>query len=228
MVCFLMIGAALVSFAQVYKGEAETKNGSAAFLLHYVEYSGFRYLFYIDGVSVFLDEANMERLGAALDKFAEWEEIARVERITLTKTIDSVTFTGFHYDHTFFREPVTFYLVFTGGPSGTAAPESESDVMDSILDDSTIDGGITADSGAGSGITGGTGPGDGMADNADNAANTQPSPYTLFVDTTLDRITPFRLSSITVHDMRAALSPEKLLEAWDAYEQQRALEGMFQ
>jgi hypothetical protein len=50
----------------------------------------------------------------------------------------------------------------------------------------------------------------------------------LFIDTSLDRIVPFHLSSETVQDILDALSPEKIAEARAAYERQKALEDMFQ
>ena len=181
--CFLACTAVSVSFAQIYTGEAATKNGTESFALHYIEYAQYRFLLYIDGVSVFLDEENIARLETILEKFVEWEEIANAEQITLTKTIDSITFTSFHFSHTFFREPVVFYFVFTGGPV-----EQPDDFLESEI---------------------------------------PPTRYTIYIDTTLERIVPFRLSSNTIREMQEALTPEKLSEAWDAYENQKALEEMF-
>jgi len=51
--------------------------------------------------------------------------------------------------------------------------------------------------------------------------------YDLYIDTTLDKITPFRLSSTMVQEFLDAISPEKITEAREAYEQQRALEELF-
>jgi len=177
--CVLFFCTVSISFAQIYRGEGETKNGTVAFRLNFVEYTGYSCLFYIDGTSIFLDEDNITQFETVLEKFIAWEEMAEEEQITLTKTIDSVTFTSFHYNYTFFKEPVTFYFVFTGGP-------------------------------------------------VENTGEEQETRYTLYIDTTLDRIVPFRLSSKTVEEMYLALSPEKLTEARDAYERQRALEEMFQ
>jgi hypothetical protein len=191
--CFLALCAVSFSFAQIYRGEAEIKNGTAAFSLNYVEYTGYQCLLFIDGVSIFLDEDNMARLEAILEKYIEWEEIAEAEQISLTKTIDSITFSSFHYNHTFFKEPLIFYFVFTGGPE-------------------KISGAVTSEGGG---------------ENTGNSAGPVPTRYTLFVDTTLDRITPFRLGSKTIKEMQLALSPEKLAEARDAYERQKALEELF-
>ena len=176
-----MLCAVSLSFAQIYRGEGTTKDGTVVFSLNFVELSGHQYLLFIDGVSVFLDDDNIAQLGAILEKFIAWEEIAMEEQISLTKTIDSITFARFHYSNTFFREPVIFYFVFTGRPQ--------------IAGESTGD--------------------------------TKETRYTLFIDTTLDRIVPFRLSSKTIREMQLALTPEKLNEALEAYKRQRALEEMF-
>ena len=193
--CFLLVCTISLSFAQIFRGEGETKNGTVAFSIHFVEYTGCRYLFYIDGVSIFLEEDNMIRLGAVLEKFTEWEDMAAHEQISLTKTIDSITFTNFHFNYTFFREPLILYFVFTGGPVETASSPAVSDLL--------------------------------TEESTEKSGETPAARYTLYVDTTLERITPFRLDSKTVQEMLFALSPEKLSEAWDAYERQRALEGMF-
>ena len=181
--CFLVFNTVFLSFAQICKGEGETKNGTISFSLHYVEYADYRYLLYIDGVSIFIEEDQITGLEAILDKFVEWEEIADAEQIALTKTIDSITFTSFHFSHTFFRQPVIFYFVFTGGPV-----ESSGNIKDTEIPSTR---------------------------------------YTLYIDTTLDKIIPFRLSSKTIREMQAALTPEKLNEAWEIYENQKALEEMF-
>ena len=182
--CFLLLCIASFSFAQIFTGEAATKNGTEGFSLHYVDYADYRCLLFIDGVSIFIKEDQIAHLEAILEKFADWEEIANAEQIFLNKTIDSITFTSFHFSHTFFREPLVFYFVFTGILVQTAGSFEGSDLP--------------------------------------------PIQYILFVDTTLDRIDPFRLSSKTIQEMREALTPEKLSEAWDAYENQKALEEMFQ
>jgi hypothetical protein len=184
--CFLALCIIPLSFAQIYRGEAETKNGTVTFSLNFVEYTGYRCLLFIDGVSIFLDEDNMVQLESVLGKYIEWEEIAEAEQISLTKTIDSITFSSFHFNHSFFKEPLVFYFVFTGGPEKKSG-------------------------------------------GSENADNTEPVPvrYTLFIDTTLDRIAPFRLSSKTVKEMQLALSPEKLTEARDTWERQKALEELF-
>ena len=168
--CLLMFFIVSFSFSQIYKGEATTKNGTISFMLHYVEYADYHCLLYIDGVSIFIKEEQVTHLETILDKFFEWEEMANEEQISLTKTIDSITFTSFHFSHTFFREPVVFYFVFTGGPT---------------------------------------------------------EGYSLFIDTSLEKIIPFRLSLKTIQEMQEALTPEKLSEAWEIYENQRALEEMF-
>ena len=181
--CLLLLCIASLSFAQIYNGEAESKNGREKFSLHYIEYANYRCLLYIDGVSIFIEENQIEHLKAILEKFAEWEELAAAEHINLTKTIDSITFSSFHFNHTFFREPLIFYFVFTGGP---------------VSQQSHIP-----------------------------AGEEPPAQYSLFIDTTLERVAPFRLSSFTIREMQEALAPDKLDEAWDAYENQKALEGMF-
>jgi len=172
--CFFLACTVSLSFGQIYRGDAETKNGTIDFSFNFVEHTEYRYLLYIDGVSIFMDEDNIAGFKAILEKFIEWEEIAGTERINLTKTIDSITFSLFYFSRTFFKEPLKFYFVFTGGPD-----------------------------------------------------DTKPARYTLFIDTTLDKIVPFRLSSKTVRELQLALSPEKLKEALESYEQQRALEDMF-
>ncbi|MCL1928409.1 MAG: hypothetical protein FWG07_06435 [Treponema sp.] len=181
--CFLVFSTVFHSFAQIYKDEGITRNGTVSFSLHYIEYTDYRYLLYIDGVSIFIKEDQIAHLEAILEKFVEWEEMAAAEQISLTKTIDSITFTSFHFNHTFFRQPIIFYFVFTGGPI-----EPSEDITDTEI---------------------------------------PPTRYTLFIDTTLEKIIPFRLSSKTIQDMQAALTPEKLSEAWDTYENQKALEEMF-
>ena len=193
--CFLLVYTISLSFAQIFRGEGETKNGTSVFSIHFVEYTGYKYLFHIDGVSIFLDEDNMVKLETVLEKFTEWEETAKNEQIALTKTIDSITFSNFHYSHTFFKEPLILYFVFTGGPVETANSPAVS--------------GFSAE------------------ENTEKNGEAPATRYTLYVDTTLERITPFRLDSKTVQEMLFALSPEKLTEAWDAYERQRALEEMF-
>ena len=195
MLCFLMFCTVSLSFAQIFKGEGEVKGGVVRFSLHYVEYADYRYLLYIDGVSIFIEEDKIIRLGAILEKFAEWEEMAEAGQISLTKTIDSISFSSFHFNHTFFKESLVFYFVFTGGPVEAA---------------------------------GGFGGGNTETNEGTAAGPEAPlTRYTLFVDTTLDRIVPFRLSSKTVREMQAALIPEKLTEAFNAYERQKALEEMF-
>lgn len=189
--CFLLLCIVSVSFAQIFRGEGEIKDGRVSFSLHYVEYADYRYLLYIDGVSIFIEKDQLVRLEAVLEKFTEWEEMAKTEQISLTKTIDSIPFSSFYYNHTFFKEPVIFYFVFTGGPPGTPGSGTRTE-------------GTTANS------------------------ETPPARYLLFIDTTLERITPFRLASKTVEEMLAAITTEKLREALDAYEQQKALEEMFQ
>ena len=174
--------AASFSFGQIYRGEGEGKGGPAAVSLHFVDYADYRYLLLVDGVSVFMEETALDRLKAILEKFRAWEAVAAGSRTALTKTIDSITFNSFHYSHAFFREPLVFYFVFTGGPIAAAPP---------------------------------------------NSAEETPAKYTLFVDTTLDRIAPFRLSSEAAAELLEALSPEKLAEAREAWERQKALEESF-
>ena len=183
LLCFLVFTTAFLSFAQIYKDEGTTRNGTVNFSLHYVEYADYRYLLYIDDVSVFIKEDQIAHLEAILDKFVEWEEMAATGQISLTKTIDSVTFTSFHFNHTFFRQPVIFYFVFTGGPIEPSGDTTDTEIP--------------------------------------------PTRYTLFIDTTLEKIIPFRLSSKTIREMQAALAPEQLSEAWEIYENQKALEEMF-
>jgi len=185
--CFAAFCIVSGSFAQIYRGEAEGKEGPAAFSIHFIEYPGCRYFFFINGISVFMDDDNVARLKAVLEKYGAWETLAAGE-ISLTKTIDSVTFASFYYNHTFFNEPLVFYFVFTGGPSERPG---------------------------GGAVSGGA------------SGETPAIRYTLFVDTSLAAISPFRLSSKTVQELLDALSPENLAEARNAYERQRALEEMF-
>ena len=200
--CFLALCVVSGSFAQIYRGEAEGKEGTAPFSVHFIEYADYRYFFYINGISIFMNEDTIARLKAVLEKYNAWETLAAGE-ISLTKTIDAVTFTGFHYNNTFFNEPLVFYFVFTGGPlerSGTAKAAG---------------GAVLPEGGA-------VPPAGGAVSGGAPAAW-----YTLFVDTNIDAISPFRLSSKTVQELLDALSPENLTEARNAYERQRALEDLF-
>jgi hypothetical protein len=167
-----------LSFGQIFRCEAEGKSGRTVVALHFLDFANYRYLFYTEDVGIFLDEANLAQLKAVLEKFKTWETLATEGQMTLTKTIDTITFTGFYHSRTFYKEPAVFYFIFTGSFLETtgAAPLAQ---------------------------------------------------YVLYVDTTLDKITPFRLSSSMVQDMLDAISPEKLTEARDAYEQQKALEDLF-
>ncbi|MDR1144113.1 MAG: hypothetical protein LBK77_07865 [Spirochaetaceae bacterium] len=178
MLCLLALCLSAAVSAQIFRGEGEVKNAAVSLSFHYIDYSSYRYLLYIDGVSVFLTEDHVSRLREILDKFEAWKTQAEAEQAALTKTIDMITTGEFHYNHTFFKEPLSFYFVFTGGPAAALG--------------------------------------------ADPAAV-----YTLFVDTTLDRITPFRLSAETVRSFQDALTPEHLEEARDAYVRQKALEELF-
>jgi hypothetical protein len=51
--------------------------------------------------------------------------------------------------------------------------------------------------------------------------------YSLFVDPSVDTLVPFNLTRDQAEEFLAALSPEKLAEARDAYERQKALEALF-
>ncbi|MDR2073615.1 MAG: hypothetical protein LBP60_09325 [Spirochaetaceae bacterium] len=105
-----------LSFGQIFRCTGELKSGTIPVSLHFVEYLQFRYLLLVGEVSIFLEESHIDQLRMILDKFETWETLAREGQIALTKTIDSVKFSEFHYNHTFFKEPLTFYFVFTGGP----------------------------------------------------------------------------------------------------------------
>lgn len=59
-----------------------------------------------------------------------------------------------------------------------------------------------------------------------SAANPE-TRYTLFVDTNLEKIKPFRLSSEQVQEFLNALLPEKLAESHEAYMERKALEALF-
>jgi hypothetical protein len=193
--CLLALFSVSLSFAQIYRGEGDGKNGTVAFSLYFVEYTDFRYLLNIGGVSVFLDDDNITKLKAVLEKFGVWETLAAGEQISLTKTIDSITFKSFHFNRTFFKEPVIFYFVFSGGPLETAG--------------GAVSGGKTPEYPAG------------------NQGSSPAVRYTLFIDTTLEQIPQFRLSSKTVQELLGTLAPEKLAEARKAYERQKALEERF-
>jgi hypothetical protein len=193
-VCLLAVTP--VSFAQIYRGEAEAGNEAIVISIHFVEYGDYRYLFHINGVSIFLDEDNIAQLKAALEKFGAWEAIATEGQISLTRTIDSITFTSFHFNRIFFRETLIFYFVFTGGPAVLPGPPRQA-----VADDAE--------------------------GNSDASGDPPPARYTLFVDTTLEAIPPFRLSSKGVQELLDALSPEKLADAQEIYERQRALEELF-
>jgi hypothetical protein len=176
--CVYVLIAAPLSFGQIFRCDAEQKSGHTVIALHFLDYANYRYLLYTEDVNVFLDEANLAQLKAVLEKFKTWETLAQEEQMTLTKTIDSITFTSYYHSRTFFKEPAVFYFIFTGSQLDTngAAPIAQ---------------------------------------------------YTLYIDTTLDKIAPFRLSSSMVQELLDAISPEKLTEAREAYEQQRALEELF-
>ncbi|MDR2313618.1 MAG: hypothetical protein LBE02_03715 [Spirochaetaceae bacterium] len=177
-----------LSFGQIFRCTGELKNGVTPVSLHFVEYLQFRYLLLVGEVSIFLEEPHIDQLRMILEKFETWEALAREGQISLTKTIDSVKFSEFHYNHTFFKEPLTFYFIFTGGP---ADPDR-------------------ADPAA-----------------ADGVKTVPRAKYNLYVDTTLDAAAPFRLSRETVREVLQALSPEHLAESRAVYEQQRALENLF-
>jgi len=179
LLCFLLAVIVSFSFGQIYRCEADGKNGPMIVALHFVDYGNYQYLLYTEELSVFLDEENIAQLRDTLEKFGNWETMAQNEQILLTKTIDSITFTSYYYNRSFFREQAIFYFIFTGGPV-----ESTSDVQETL--------------------------------------------YTLFVDTSLDKLVPFRLSSNQVREFLEALSPEKLAEAREAYERRKALEQMFE
>jgi len=178
LLCFCILIAAPLSFGQIFRCEAEVKNGTTVIALHFLDFANYRYLLYTEDVSVFLDEANLAQLKTVLEKFKTWEALASDGQMALTKTIDTITFTGYYQSRTFFKTPAVFYFIFTGSllEISGAAPLAQ---------------------------------------------------YSLYVDTTLDKITPFRLSSTLVQELLDALSPEKILEAREAYEQQRALEELF-
>jgi hypothetical protein len=165
--------AAPLSFGQIYRCEAEGKSGNMIVSLHFLDYANYSYMLYTENVSIFLDKDNLDQLKAVLEKFKEWEVLAREGQMTITKTIDSIAFTSFYSNRSFFREPAFFYFIFTG----------------TILETT--------------------------------------STYTLFIDTSVDKIAPFRLSSKQVQELLDVLAPEKLAEAREAYEQQRALEELF-
>jgi len=180
-VCLLLFAVAALSFAQIYRCEAEGKNGPLIIALHFVDYGNYQYLLYTEELSIFLDEENIAQLKTILEKFGTWEIVAREGQVALTKTIDSITFTSYYYARSFVREPVNFYFIFTGGPIESVRP---SDV--------------------------------------------QETNYTLFVDTSLDKMVPFRLSPNQVQEFLDALGPERLAEARETYEQRKALELMFE
>ncbi|MCL1815751.1 MAG: hypothetical protein FWG27_08050 [Treponema sp.] len=184
LLCFLLL--CTLSFAQIYRGEGEGKNGTIPVSLHFVEYDGSQYLFYINGVSIFMNEDHIIHLKMMLEKYSDWETLAAGEQILLTKTLDSIDFAVFHFNNTFFREPLTLYFVFTGGPAERPTE---------------LAGGMSGE--------------------------TPAARYMLFVDSSLEIIASFRLSSATVQELLDALSPEKLADARDAYERQKALEEMF-
>jgi hypothetical protein len=188
------------SFAQIFRGEGEGRTGTVAISLHYVEFEQYRFLLRIDNVNIFLSDGNIDQLKTVLERFGDWELLATAEQISLTRTIDSITFNSFYYDHSFIMEPLILYLVFTGGPLRQSGMSGA--FIRQAANDSNINGNIEDE--------------------------TQPASYWLFFDTSLERIVPFRLSSETVQELHFALSPENLAEAWYAHERQRALEALFQ
>ena len=195
--CLLAVTAASISFAQIYTGEGEGRNGTVSISLHYVDYANYNYLFRINGVSVFLDEDNITSLKDALEKFFEWEALAVSEQVTITRTISSITFTTYHHDHVFFSQPLTFFLVFTGGPL------RQTGTRGAFLRQASNE------------------------DDIEDEGEAPPMIYSLFIDTSLERISPLRISSNDIEELLYALSPENLAEAWHAHERQRALEDLF-
>jgi len=181
LVCLLLCTVATLSFGQIYRCETEGKNGPLIVALHFVDYGNYQYLLYTEELSVFLDEENIAQLKTVLEKFGTWETVAQGGQVSLTKTIDSITFTSYYYSRSFVREPAVFYFIFTGGPV-------ESNPASGVVE----------------------------------------THYTLFIDTNLDKMAPFRFSSNQVLEFLEALGPEKLAEAREAYEQRKALEQMFE
>ena len=196
-VCIMIITIASFSFAQIYIGEGEGRDGIVRISLHYVDYAAYNYLFRIDGVSVFMDEDNITSLKDALEKFCEWEALAIFEQASITRTISSISFSSYHYDHVFFNQPLVFYLVFTGGPLRQTGSRG------AFLRQTSSE------------------------DNIEDEDEAPPMIYSLFIDSSLERIPPFRISSNDVEELLFALSPENLAEAWLAHERQRALEDLF-
>ncbi|MDR2211818.1 MAG: hypothetical protein LBO65_10215 [Spirochaetaceae bacterium] len=179
-----------LSFGQIFRCTGEVQNGTAPISLHFTDYLQFKYLLLVEGVSIFLEETQIDQLRSILEKFKTWEALAREGQISLTKTIDSLKFSGFHYNHTFFKEPLTFYFVFTGGPSGVR-------------------------------------PGKPPVPEGTETGEAPQTRYDLYVDTTLEALSPFRLGGEAVEKFLEALSPEHLAESLEAYEQQKALENLF-
>jgi hypothetical protein len=129
----LLVLVSVLSFGQIYRGEGNGKNGSFPISLHFVDYINYRYLFSIEGVSIFLDEENIVQLRAVLEKFMTWETMAATEQLSLTKTIDTIRFGEFHYNHTFFKEPLSFYFVFTGPLRSAGAVQKDAETPEQFV-----------------------------------------------------------------------------------------------
>jgi hypothetical protein len=175
--CLLLYAAVPFSFGQIYRCEADGKAGPMIIALHFVDYGNYQYILYTEESVVFMDEDNLTQLREILEKYNAWKKLAADGRVTVTKTIDFITFTSYYQNRVFVKDPAVFYFVFTGG---VVEPASAGETR-----------------------------------------------YTLFVDTNLEKIKPFRLSSEQVQDFLAALLPEKLAEARDAYMERKALEELF-
>jgi hypothetical protein len=164
------------SFGQIYRCEAEGKTGPMIISLHFVDYGNYQYVFYTEEAVIFMNEENITQLRDILEKYMAWKALAQDAKVTVTKTIDVITFDSYYQNRALVRDPAVFYFVFTGGPIDPAAAETR---------------------------------------------------YTLFVDTNLEKIKPFRLSSEQAQDFLSALLPEKLAESHDAYLERRAMEELF-
>jgi hypothetical protein len=175
--CLLLSIVTSFSFGQIYRCEVDGKAGPMIIALHFVDYGNYQYVLYTEEAVIFMEEDNLTQIRDILEKYTAWKTLAQNGRVTVTKTIDFITFTGYYQNRALVREPAVFYFVFTGGPVDSSA-----------------------------------------------AAETR---YALFVDTNLEKIKPFRLSSEQVQEFLAALLPEKLAEARETYLERRALEELF-
>jgi hypothetical protein len=113
----LFVFAAVLSQAQIFRCNVDTKSGAAAFSLRYIDYYDYQYILYIRETAFFIDDRRLETLKDILSKWFEWEAIASNEQAAITKIIDVLEIDEYLYRDELIKIPVTLYFVFSGLPS---------------------------------------------------------------------------------------------------------------